>query len=388
MVLSANRRPARLPHTWKGLTMAHVTSIGLDVHARSIKACAFNPLTGEIARRSFGYEPAEVASWILGFEDPKAVYESGVTGFHLQRELESLGVDCVIGAVSKMDKPAADKRRKTDKRDAAFLARQLALGTVPEVHVPDEECEAGHDLSRALADARDEVTACKQRLSKFLLRYGYVYDEADERGRRKTTWTKAHWDWIEAVDMPQPAAREALDYYIDRCRRAIRDKKDLEAKVRARAEEARWKPTVDALRSLKGIDVVTAYALAVEVDGFSRFRNASAFASWLGLVPSEHSSGEGRRRGGITKSGNKHLRKLLVEAAWHYASATRREKAPSRGQVVPSEVRRHAAKGVRRLVDRRAAMAEAGKRSVVANCATARELACWCWAIGCMVEAA
>ena|GEM_PF-2225532 len=114
--------------------MAHVTSIGLDVHARSVKGCAFNPFTGEVERKTFGYEPAEVASWILSFEAPKAVYESGVTGFHLQRELESLGVDCVIGAVSKMDKPAADKRKKTDRRDAAFLARQLALGTIVEDH--------------------------------------------------------------------------------------------------------------------------------------------------------------------------------------------------------------------------------------------------------------
>lgn len=368
--------------------MAHVTSIGLDVHARSIKGCAFNPFTGEVERKTFGYEPAEVASWALSFEAPKAVYESGVTGFHLQRELASLGVDCVIGAVSKMDKPAADKRKKTDKRDAAFLARQLALGTVTEVHVPDPECEAGHDVSRALDDARDEVTACKQRLSKFLLRYGHVYDEVNEKGQRKSTWTKAHWEWIESIEMAEPAAQEALDYYIDRCKRAIDDKRALEAKVKSHAAEARWKEAVDALRCLKGIDVVTAFALVVETDGFSRFRNASAYSSWLGLTPSEHSSGEGRHRGGITKAGNKHLRKLLVEAAWHYASASRKEKARTKEQVVAPEVRRHAAKGVRRLVDRRADMLDGGKKSVVANCATARELACWIWAIGCMVEAA
>ena len=354
--------------------MAHVTSIGLDVHARSIKGCAFNPFTGEVARRTFGYEPAEVASWVLSFEAPKAVYESGVTGFHLQRELESLGVDCVIGAVSKMDKPAADKRKKTDRRDAAFLARQLALGTVTEVHVPDPECEAGHDISRALADARDEVTASKQRLSKMLLRYGYVYDEVNARGQRKNTWTRAHWAWIESIELAEKAAQEALDYYIDRCKRAIEEKRELEGRVKAHAEEARWKPEVDALRCLKGIDVVTAFALAVEVDGFSRFRSAS--------------SAENRRQGGITKSGNKHLRKLLVEAAWHYSNASRGEKKAVKGQVVAPEVRRHAAKGVRRLVDRRAALLDAGKKSVVANCATARELACWAWAVGCMVEAA
>ena len=121
----------------------YTTSIGLDVHARSIKGCAFNPYTGEVWRKSFEYDPASVAEWVLGFDTPKAVYESGVTGFHLQRELSALGVDCVIGAVSKMMKPASDKRKKTDRADAQFLAKQLALHEVHEVHVPDEECEAG-----------------------------------------------------------------------------------------------------------------------------------------------------------------------------------------------------------------------------------------------------
>ena len=295
--------------------MNHITSVGLDVHARSIKACAFNPLTGEVVRRSFAYSPAEVAEWILAFEAPRAVYESGVTGFHLQRELEALGVDCVIGAVSKMDRPAADRRRKTDRRDAAFLARQLALGTICEVHVPNPGCEAARDVSRALADAREDVAASKQRLSKYLLRNGYVWDETNDRGQRKSAWTRDHWRWIESIRMAEPAAQEALDYYVDRCKRAIEDKRALEAKVRAHAGEGRWKPTVDALSCLKGVDVVTAFALAVTTDGFSRFRGAAAYASWLGIVPSEHSSGEGRHRGGITKSGNKHLRKLLVEAS-------------------------------------------------------------------------
>jgi transposase len=368
--------------------MNHITSVGLDVHARSIKACAFNPLTGEVVHRSFAYAPAEVAEWILSLDAPKAVYESGVTGFHLQRQLEALGVDCVIGAVSKMEKPAADRRRKTDRRDAAFLARQLALGTISEVHVPDPACEAARDLSRALADARDDVTAAKQRLSKYLLRNGYVWDETSIRGQRKGAWTRSHWAWIMAIRMAEPAAQETLDYCIDRCRRAIEDKQELEAKVKAHSEEPRWKPAVDALCCLKGIDVVTAFALAVETDGFSRFRSAPAYASWLGIVPSEHSSGDSRHRGGITKSGNKHLRKLLIEASWHCIGASRHEKALRKGQEVAPEVRRHAARGVKRLVDRRAALLGAGKKPVVANCATARELACWAWAIGRMVEAA
>ena len=132
------------------------TFVGLDVHARPVKACAFVPETGETIRKSFGYEPGEIASWVSSLPQPaRCVYESGVTGFHLCRELNAMGAACVIGAVSKMHKPAADRGRKTDRRDAQFLAVQLALGVVTEVHVPDAECEGARDLARALADARD-----------------------------------------------------------------------------------------------------------------------------------------------------------------------------------------------------------------------------------------
>lgn len=366
----------------------YTTSIGLDVHARSIKGCAFNPYTGEVWHKSFAYDPTAVAEWALAFEKPKVVYESGVTGFHLCRELRALGVECVIGAVSKMMKPAADKRRKTDKRDAQFLAKALALHEIHEVHVPDEECEAARDLSRALADARDDLVAAKQRLSKFLLRHGHCYPNKTPEGKPQKAWTQRHWAWIKSIEMAEPAAADALDYYVDRVKDLIEEKKALEARVKALACKPRWKPEVDALRCMKGIEEITAFALACEVDGFSRFRNASSFASWLGIVPSEDSSGEHTRRGGITKSGNKHLRKMLVEASWHYTNASRHAKPLAGGQVVDDAVRRHATKGVKRLVDRHRALAESGKKAVVANCAIARELACWCWAVGCMVESA
>ncbi len=142
--------------------------------------------------------PPAVAEWVLSFESPKAVYESEVTGFHLCRELRALGVDCVVGAVSKMIKPAADRKRKTDRLDAQFLAKQLAIGEVAEVHVPDEGCETARDLSRALADARNDVCAAKQRLSKFLLRHGFCYLRKDESGKPLGTWTRAHWKWIDS----------------------------------------------------------------------------------------------------------------------------------------------------------------------------------------------
>lgn len=366
--------------------MNHVTSVGLDVHARSIKGASFNLMTGEIQRKSFGNSPDDVAEWVLGLDSPKVVYETGVTGFHLARELEARGVDCVVGAVSKMQKPAADKRRKTDRKDAEFLARLLATRNVVAVHVPDEECEAARDLSRALEDARDDLTAAKQRLSKFLLRHGYVYDETNEKGQRKGAWTRSWWAWADSIAFPDAAAMETYDHYRDKVRACEAGKLRLERLVAKHAQEPRWKRRVDALRCLKGIETATAFAIVAEADTFARFADPSGFAAWCGLVPSEHSSGESRRQGGITKSGNKHLRKLLVEAAWHYASASRHAKGIARGQEVDGQVRFHANKGVRRLVDRRAEMSAAGKRPCVANCATARELACWCWAIGLMAE--
>lgn len=365
------------------------TFVGLDVHARSVKACAFVPETGETIRKSFGYEPGEIASWAASLPQPaKCVYESGVTGFHLCRELNAMGVDCVVGAVSKMHKPAADRGRKTDRRDAQFLAVQLALGVVTEVHVPDPECEGARDLTRALADARDDAVRAKQRLSKFLLRHGFVYDGKNAAGQRRSRWTRDFWAWVGRIDLGDASAMATLDHYCECVREADARKAALDEKVKSLSQKPRWKPSCDALKCLKGIDSVTAVSIACEADGFSRFATASGFAAWVGLVPSEHSSGESQCRGGITKAGNKHLRRLLVEAAWHYKGASRSPKDLAKGQSVDAATRRHANAGVRRLVDRRHALDEAGKQSSVANVAVARELACWCWAVGLMAEGA
>jgi transposase len=366
--------------------MNHVTSIGLDVHARSVTAAAFNPVTGEVVTKRFGNSPEELAAWISGFEAPKAVYESGVTGFYLARELQSQGIDCAVGAISRMHRPAADKAKKNDKNDAVFLARMLATHNIVEVMVPDEECEAMRDIARALEDARDDLIRAKQRLSKFLLRHGYVFDEANEKGQRKGNWTHAHWEWIRKIQFSQQADEDAFAYYISEVRHFEAHKQTIEKYIRGYAKDERWNARVEALRSLKGIETMTAFTLVVETQVFSRFATASAFASWLGLVPSEHSSGESSHKGNITKAGNSHLRKLLIEAAWHYARATTTRKRNEWGEVVPVRIENHAAKGVKRLAERRRYLHAKGKKPVVANCATARELACWVWAVGRMCE--
>ena len=272
--------------------MTYITSIGLDVHARSVSACAFDPFTGEVAQRRFGTDAGEIAEWILGFESPKAVYESGPTGFALCRELRALGVDCVVGAVSRMQKPSAEKRRKNDRRDAAFLARLLATRNITEVWVPPVEAEAARDLSRALDDAREDLQRARQRLSKFLLRRGLVFDETDALGRRRGAWTRAFWRWAESCRPSDPAAAAAFDHYVACVRCAESDKRALEKRVLAEARADRWRGAVEALSCIKGIDAVTAFCPATEAGCFSRFPTAGAYASWLGLAPSEHSSGE------------------------------------------------------------------------------------------------
>ena len=160
------------------------------------------------------------------------------------------------------------------------------------------------------------------------------------------------------------------------------DKRALERRVVEEARSERWRPVVEALSCIKGVDAVTAFCLAAEAGCFSRFPTAGAYASWLGLTPSEHSSGEKEAKGGITKTGNSASRRALVEAAWHYASCSPRPKAAPAGYDVPPRIRGRAADATRRLRARHEALRAAGKRPCVANVAVARELACWVWEIG------
>lgn len=283
--------------------MMHTTTfIGLDVHARKIVAAALDTMTGEVHSATFGYDAAAVADWIRSVDpSAKCVYESGVTGFDLQKRLTRLGVDCAIG-------------------------------------------------------------------------------------RRKGNRAAAHWAWIRSIEFSEKSDNDVLAYYIDAVRQATEDKKRLERLVEAEASKPRWKKRVDSLRRLKGVDIMTAADIVFEAGEFARFGNARAFAAWPGLVPSEHSSGEKIVQGGITKAGNRHLRRVMAEAAWHYNHCSAHSKDLSAGQAPDPAAMRHAAKGVRRLVERRRGLLGRGMQKNKANVATARELACWCWAVGCMAE--
>ena len=182
----------------------------------------------------------------LGFDSPKAVYESGVTGFHLCRELNALGLECAVGASSKMQRPPADVKRKNDLSDAQFLARLLATHNVTEVFVPDAETEAARDLVRAHADARADLTRARQRLNLFLMRHGHVFCEKGPTGAPVGSWTKAHWAWIRQISFPDEADEEALAFYIAQVRHMEGQKRELEKFIRAHAREPRWRGRVDA----------------------------------------------------------------------------------------------------------------------------------------------
>ncbi len=250
------------------------TFVGLDVHARSIKAVALDAMTGEVRSATFGYDAGAVAEWVRSVDPKASASTSRASRVRPAEEAPGLGVDCVVGAVSKMIKPSADRQQEERPQRRGVPGRMLSVGNVVEVWVPDDECEAARDLTRALDDAREDLKRSKQRLSKFLLRHGLVFGETTPTGRRKGNWTAAHWSWIKSIRFAEKADNDVLAYYVDAVRQAAEDKARLERLVEAEAPKPRWKKRVDSLRCLKGVDATTAADLVFEAGEFSRFGNA------------------------------------------------------------------------------------------------------------------
>lgn len=358
--------------------MAYRTSIGLDVHAHSISACALDHITGEITQRTFDEpSPCEIAEWAKGFSGPmRAVYESGPTGFTLARALNSAGLECLVGATSKMLRPAGD-RVKNDRRDAVLLARMLSTGNIPEVRIPDPEQEAAKDLVRMREDARESLTAAKLRFSHFLLRKGHVCEKG------KKTWTRTHMDWIRKLKFESSLDKEVFDELLAEVLAATDRRDRIQRLVEREAKGERWAPMVERLACMKGISAYTALAIAVEIGDFSRFPNARAFQSYVGLLTTENSTGTRVSTGGITKTGNTLVRKLLTEASWFYLRP-RMLNPTIDSDGVPAQVVEHARKGCIRLKKRAGHLQSRGKRGCVVVTAISRELAGWVWALATM----
>ena len=351
------------------------TSVGLDVHARSVAGCAIDGWTGEIHRRRLTPDPNEILAWVGSLPGPaRVVYEAGPTGFGLARFLLAAGVECLVAAPSKLQRPSGD-RVKTDARDALHLARLLKLGEVVAVTIPSVAQEAARDLVRAREDARADLMRARHRLSKLLLRQGIVYSGGQ-------AWTGKHDGWLRAQSFPEPGRQLAFDSAYE-AMVLTGDRRDrLDTAITTMALASEFTDVVHKLSCLRGVSTLTAFALAVEIGDWHRF-TGSTIGAYLGLVPTESSSGGSRSQGSITKTGNSHARRLLVEAAWHHRKTYRVPGAVMRARwdQAPAAARVRGHEGNRRLHQRWLAFNDRRKRPVIANVAIARELAGWCWSL-------
>lgn len=360
------------------------TSLGLDVHARSVRAAAIDMVSGELIERAVSPQQDRVLAFVdeLAAEHGPVLvtYEAGPTGFGLARALLAAGHRCQVAAPSKLLRPSGE-RVKTDARDAMLLARLARNDDIVAVSIPTQAQESARDLVRAREDARMTLMSARHRLSKLLLRHGFVY-EGD-------TWTARHDAWMRRVRREHflqghSGTLNAFDDAYDAVTHTLARRDRLDAQIAALAADSEFTAVTRRLGCLRGIATTTGFALAVEIGDWHRLTGAS-IGAYLGLVPTEHSSGGTRSQGGITKTGNSHARRLLIEAAWHHkpsyvAGETMRERwalstaaAAARGDA-----------GNRRLHHRWAVLTAHKKRHTVANTAIARELAGWCWSLAVM----
>jgi transposase len=365
--------------------MAKVRFVGLDVHAESIAVAVAEP-SGEV--RSVGIIPnrAESIRKLVKRLGPakelRVCYEAGPTGYVAYWQLTALGVKCEVVAPTLVPVRAGD-RVKTDRRDATKLARSYRAGDLTPVWVPDTAHEALRDLVRAREAAKKDQQRARHRLGKFLLRHG----------RRPSTamqsWTARHLTWVKTVHFAHPAQEATLLDYLHEVEHMANRLERLERAIDDAAKSApeRMRAVIDALQALRGVALISAVTIATEVGELSRFAKPRQLMGYSGAVASEDSSGERIRRGGITKAGNAHLRRVVVEAAWAYrhrpaiGAGLRKRQA-----TVSADVKEIAWKAQHRLHTRYRALTARGKCKQQVVTAIARELLGFIWAIGVRVE--
>jgi transposase len=349
--------------------------VGLDVHATKIVAAVLDGETGQLQTFAMSGETMNATGFCAGLPRPvRVAYEAGPTGCGLARELAKRGVECVVAAPSKIPRASGD-RVKTDRRDAEHLVRLLLAGKLHAVRVPGDEEEALRDLVRARDAVRMDLMRCRHRLSKLLLRHGIRFDDG-------AAWTARHRQWLATVTLEWPAAqatmldaRGAIDALAHR-------REQLEREIVGLLPGSPWVVQVGRLRCLRGVDTLTAVGLCAEIGDFERFARAEQLMSYVGLVPSENTTGQQRRLGAITKTGSGHARRLLVEAAWHYRARPSIGRAlTDRQESQPAEAIAVAWSAQRRLYRTWTRLEARAKRRTIIAVAAARELAGFAWAI-------
>lgn len=343
--------------------------VSLDVHKFSIVAATLPPAGGKPEVSRIETTERAIRRFIdrLGGPEGLAVcYEAGPGGFALWRLLTRIGVACDVLAPSLVPVRAGD-RVKTDRRDAKKLVGLYRAGLLRFVFAPTAETEGLRDLLRCRDDLRCARTAARHRVLKQLLRHGRIFRDG------KTAFSLKHRRWINAQRLDDPLAQLALEQLLVHLDGVERQLSTLDARLEQIAAGERWGWQVKILTRFRGISTLTALGLIAEIGDFARFGHPRELASWLGITPSEYSSGDQQHRGHITKAGNRHARRLLIEAAWHYRHAPRR---PASGPQ-PDE---RAWQAQVRLHHRYRHLTDHGKRSTVVNVAIARELVGFLWA--------
>jgi transposase len=356
-----------------------ITYVGLDVHKEGIVvAVAAGGLRGEV--REYG-RIANTSTALdrllrkLGGDGVslRFCYEAGPCGYGIQRQVSATGHECVVVAPSLIPRRAGD-RIKTDRRDAASLARLHRAGELTAVWVPDARHEAMRDMARARLDAVHSLRRARQQLSGFLLRQGCHYG--------RPAWTKLYRRWLAGLKFEQAVHHIVLEDYIAAVEAAEARRDRLTVQIEAMLPDWTLAPVVAALQTMRGMALVNAATLVAELGDLSRFVNPRQLMAYLGLVPCEHSSGASVRRGGITKAGNGAARRLLIEAAWSYRFPARiSRELLLRQENQPKPIRDIAWKGQVRLCARYRKLARTGKPANIVTTAIARELTGFVWAI-------
>jgi transposase len=351
--------------------------VGLDVHAHASAVAVFDDVTGEVITRRVNGRPMGVLDVLRELPRPlRAVYEAGPTGYGLVRRARAEGIEMAVCSPGNIERRPGD-RIKTDKRDAIRLARLFAAGDLRLVWVPSEEQEQLRDLVRCREDLRADLMRARHRLATFLLRRERYFPGPGER------WTLKHRHWLSQQHFDDQASRITYADYLHAHDVLLARRDHVGRELERLAPECAWAPTIARLCCLRGISTLTALGLCAEIGDWRRFDHPDSLASYVGLVPSEHSSGQSRRLGKITKAGSTHARRLLVEAALHYRltpAVGGKLAVRQRGQD-PALID-HAWRVQRRLNARWNLLRNGrGKPAGIVTIAIARELVGACWEI-------
>jgi transposase len=359
--------------------MKRVYYIGLDVHKDNTQMAVLEEKGKEpVTVKVIDSDPGKVAKAILPFRKDGIVhvgYEAGCMWYTLYRVLTGMKIDCRIIAPNKVFRGGNNEKIKTDKRDAGAIAWMLRREEGAGITVPEREDEAARDLLRCRGDIQDDLKRAKQRMLKFLLRHGHIYENT-------RYWTGKHRKWMKTLVFEMPLDKAVFEQYLYTIESIEERVGRIDLQIKEIAESPRYEERVRRFRAFKGVDYIIALSLVTEIGDFKRFPTAAAFMSYIGLVPSEYSSGKKRKQGGITKTGNSHIRKLLTEAAWHYARPVLVSKRLAGRRVGTNEtVISYADRALNRLHFKYEKLLHKGKSKQASVTAVARELSGFLWGV-------